>query len=152
MNNQKQKINKTALYCRVASASPEDAHAIEQQRDTLRSFAQQQGFTDCVEYLDNGYSGLNLDRPAFKQMEADIQAGAINAVIIRNISRIARNYILCNQWIDGLDEYGVKLIAVDSSHENETLEFTELFITIPIFAPFLFIGEQFKKIRNVTKR
>ena len=60
-------------------------------------------------------------------MEADIQAGAINAVIIRNISRIARDYILCNQWIDGLDEYGVKLIAVDGSHEHETLEFTKLF-------------------------
>ena len=119
--NQKQKTNKAALYCRVASPSPEDARSIEIQRDTLRSFAERQGFAEYTEYLDNGYNGNNLDRPAFMQMEADIQAGKVDTVIVRSIDRIARDMFLCNKWVDSLGKRGVKLIAADGSHEHYSL-------------------------------
>ena len=109
--------SKVAIYCRVASTHPSDAGAIDIQLDKLRDFAIQQGFGRCKEYLDNGYSGNNLNRPAFSKMEADINSGKIDTVIVRCIDRIARNMFLMEEWISSSKEKGVRLIALDGSHE-----------------------------------
>ena len=108
---------KAALYCRFASASPDDGGVVEYQQSYLRDFAIQQGFDDFAEYLDNGYSGNNLDRPAFAQMDADIKAGKIEVVIVRSVDRVARNYVLAENWISGLDAHGVRFISADGTHE-----------------------------------
>ena len=107
-----------AMYMRVASSHQDDADAINIQRDTLRNFAKQQGYAVCMEYSDNGFSGLNLDRPAFAQMDADIKAGMIDTVIVRDISRIARNFLLADKWLTELESRGAKLIAADGSFER----------------------------------
>ena len=109
---------KVAMYMRVASSHQDDTDAINIQRDTLRNFAKQQGYAVCMEYSDNGFSGLNLDRPAFMQMDADIKAGMIDTVIVRDISRIARNFLLASEWLTELESRGVKLIATDGSLER----------------------------------
>jgi len=110
--------NKTAaVYIRFAHYN-DDELLLEHQRTTLRDFAEKQGFDDIREYIDNGYSGSNLDRPAFMQMETDIKAGEVDAVIVRDISRIARNFLLVESWLGGLEAYNVKFIAADGSHEQ----------------------------------
>ena len=122
-NNNATNVNnkgKAALYCRVASASPDDSDVVEHQQGYLRDFAIQQGFDDFVEYLDNGYSGNNLDRPAFVKMDADIKEGRFEVVIVRNIGRVARNCILAENWIRGLDAHGVKFISADGMHERSS--------------------------------
>ncbi|MCL2616163.1 MAG: recombinase family protein [Defluviitaleaceae bacterium] len=86
--------SKVAIYCRVASTHHSDAGAIDIQLVKLRDFAVQQGFGKCREYLDNGYSGNNLNRPAFSKMEADINSGKVDTVIVRCIDRIARDMFL----------------------------------------------------------
>jgi len=107
---------KAALYLRVASRHQADADAINIQKDALHAFAKQQGYAVCMEYSDNGFSGLNLDRPAFAQMDAEISAGNIDTVIVRNIDRISRDYLLAAEWIGGLESRNAKLIAMDGSH------------------------------------
>ena len=109
---------KAAVYLRVASISQSDEDAINIQRDTLRSFAKQQGYAVCMEYADNGFSGLNLDRPGFIQMDADINAGKIDTIIVRSIDRIARNYLLAGKWLTELELRGAKLITADDSLER----------------------------------
>ena len=111
-------IIKAALYCRIASNNPDDGYAISTQRDTLRSFAMQRGYGVHSEYADIGYPGNTLDRPAFTQMDADIKAGKINTVIVSRIDRIARTYELAVKWISDMEALGVKIIAVDGSHEH----------------------------------
>ena len=104
------------IYCRVAHSSQINDDAIISQRDRLRDYAEQQGFEITAEYLDNGFSGLTLDRPAFTRMESDINAGEINTIFIHNINRIARDFLLAGKWLQSLKERGVKLIALDGSH------------------------------------
>jgi len=70
-----------------------------------------------MEYSDDGYSGNNLDRPAFLQMEADIGLGKIDTVIVSRTDRIVRDMFLMGEWISGAKAKGVHLIALDGSHE-----------------------------------
>jgi len=103
---------KTAIYCRVASA---DQLSLEAQKDRLCGYAAENGYDNLDFYMDNGYSGLNYDRPAFSRLEADIQAGLIEAVIIRDVTRIGRNVFDTVQWIERLRMKGIALISADLS-------------------------------------
>ena len=120
--------SKAAIYCRVASRHPSDAETTYIQLEKLRNFATKQGFKECMEYMDNGYSGSNLNRPAFAQMEADINSGKIDTVIVSCINRIARDVFLLGEWIGDSKAKGVLLIAADCSHEPPpfVLELSEL--------------------------
>ena len=109
---------KAAIYCRVASSHPNDAGVIGVQLDRLRSFAKQHGYNVCMEYLDDGYSGNNLNRPAFIQMEADINSGKVDTVIVRCIDRIARDMLIREKWISDSKAKGISVIALDGSHEQ----------------------------------
>jgi DNA invertase Pin-like site-specific DNA recombinase len=104
---------KVALYIRLAQ---EDVPLIGAQEKMLRQFAEQQGFTDAVCFIDNGYSGLNLNRPAFSEMEKAIRAGEIHTVLVRDISRIGRNIHDVPAWMDWLNERGVKLITLNGGY------------------------------------
>ncbi len=82
-----QPIKRAALYCRTVN---KNSFAIENQLEKLRQFAEENGF-DYQAYLDNGYNGLNFERPAFKRMLRAIDTGKINAVIALRLDRFGRN-------------------------------------------------------------
>lgn len=71
--------------------------------------------------MDNGFSGLNLDHPALCRLDADVQAGTVARVIVKDLSRIAQSFILAHDWADRLIEAGVTLIAADCSHMKSDL-------------------------------
>lgn len=105
---------KVGMYIRLAREDTEDdAPQIQAQKKMLQQFAEQHGFTDAVCFIDNGYSGLTLNRPAFSKMDMAIQAGDIHTVIARDISRIGRNIFDVLPWIDRLRERDVKLMTPD---------------------------------------
>jgi len=114
--NTKHSPSKAVIYCRVANSSKLNGDAISTQRDSLRTYAKQQGFEVTSEYMDNGWSGHTLDRPAFTQMESAINAGEINTIFVHSINRIARDFLLLDKWLCELNGRGCKLIAVDGSH------------------------------------
>lgn len=104
------KTLRVAVYCRVATA---DQLTLKAQKEALQQYAAQLGYERPLFYLDNGYSGLNLDRPAFLKLDADIQAGHIGTVIVRNIDRIGRNTLDVMPWIDKLTKMGIELLTLD---------------------------------------
>ena len=108
---------KVALYCRVASA---DQLSLDTQCNRLSSYAIGQGFeSDTLQvYADNGFSGLNFDRPAFSQMEQDIKAGIIGAVIVRDMSRIGRKHIDVLCWIVQLKMQKIAFVCSDMSLDD----------------------------------
>ena len=108
---------KAALYLRVANSHQLDDKAINNQRDMLRNFSMQQGYAVCAEYSDNGYSGNTLARPAFIEMQAAIEAGMVDTVVVRCVDRIARDFFLRETWLEKMRAQGVKIIAADGSHE-----------------------------------
>lgn len=101
---------KTAIYCRVACA---DQMALDMQIECLREYAAEHGIDDITVYSDNGYSGLDYNRPGFSLMECDIEDGAIEAVIVRDLSRIGRNMVETIQWITGIRDRGIVFIQAD---------------------------------------
>jgi DNA invertase Pin-like site-specific DNA recombinase len=109
-DNNKQAV---AIYCRVASGAREDRFEINSQEQSLINFAIENGYVNPVSYLDNAQNGSTLDRPAFSKLVADIGAGIIDTVIIRDLSRISRSYLQTEQWLNWLDKKGVVLISLD---------------------------------------
>ena len=75
----------------------------------------------CIvsERSDNGYSGIDFSRPSFIEMMKDIEAGKVNCVIVKDLSRLGRNYIEVGELIDVIfPRYNVRLIAVNDNYDS----------------------------------
>ena len=85
----------TALYERLSRDDDNagDSNSIVNQKKYLESYAQQRGYTNCRHYTDDGWSGGNFERPAWKQLIADIEAGKVAHVIVKDMSRAGRDYV-----------------------------------------------------------
>lgn len=100
----KQQIYNTALYLRLSRDDElqGESGSISTQRQMLTDYCREQELRVVDEYVDDGYSGTNFDRPAFQRMLDDIEDGKINCVITKDLSRLGRNYILTGQYIKNL--------------------------------------------------
>lgn len=94
MNNE-QIIYNAALYCRLSKDDEQagESVSIGTQKIILENFCKENSFTVYDVYVDDGYSGLNFDRPDFQRMIRDIEDGKINLVITKDLSRFGRDYI-----------------------------------------------------------
>ena len=90
----------TALYERLSrdDEAAGDSNSIVNQKMLLESYAAQRGFTNCVHYTDDGWSGGNFERPDWKRLIADIEAGKVGCVIAKDMSRIGRDYLQTGFW------------------------------------------------------
>jgi DNA invertase Pin-like site-specific DNA recombinase len=104
---------RVAIYMRTATA---DQFSIDRQEAELRQYAKDQGYTDVLTYADNGQSGLSFDRPAFRQLQDDIESGKIGKVIVRDLTRISRNFIQTHEFMSVLETSGVELDSLNGSH------------------------------------
>lgn len=88
----------TALYERLSRDDDQtgDSNSIVNQKKYLESYAHQKGYTNCQHYTDDGWSGGNFERPAWKQLIADIEAGKVAHVIVKDMSRAGR-VTICKQ-------------------------------------------------------
>lgn len=108
-----------------------ESNSISNQRLTLQKYAKDNGFSIIDEYIDDGFSGTNFDRPGFQRMISDIENEKINCVITKDLSRLGRNYIMTGQYIElFFPEHGVRYIAIDNSIDTNVQQSSE-------FAPFL---------------
>ncbi|MDR3205228.1 MAG: TnpV protein [Deltaproteobacteria bacterium] len=98
----------TAAYCRTALA---DEVAMWAQERRISEYADRHGYSEPAFYRDRGQNGVTLDRPAMNVRMADIKSGIIGAVLVTNISRIARNYTLVSEWLEMLSKYGVDFVT-----------------------------------------
>ena len=108
----------TALYCRTALA---DAESIARQRESLRRFAGEKGFTNLTYYEDDGFSGLDLARPAFLRLEQEIRDGKIARVIASDLARLGRDTAEVVRWLVWLRRHGVELTLLDGPDLNPLL-------------------------------
>ena len=114
----KQPIYNTALYLRLSRDDElqGESGSIQTQRMILRDYAQTHGLCVVGEYVDDGWSGTNYDRPGFQRMIDDIEEGKINCVVTKDLSRLGRNYILTGQYTEiYFPSKGVRYIAVNDN-------------------------------------
>ena len=87
----------TALYCRLSQDYKQegDSNSIINQKKILQKYALEHGYTNFRFYIDDGISGTTFNRPGFQQMIADVEAGIVKRVLIKDMSRFGRDYL---QW------------------------------------------------------
>lgn len=113
----------TALYARY-SAEEEiggESDSIVHQRAILSDFAAEKGYTNCRFYVDDGVSGTTFERDGFKRMTRDIEDGLIGTVIVKDLSRLGRNYLLAGQYIEVFfPDNNVRFISISDSVDTAT--------------------------------
>ena len=106
------------IYCRLSSedSAEHESMSIGNQKAMLSDYVKRQGWEVGDIYIDDGYSGTNFERPDFKRMIDDIENGKINMVVVKDLSRLGRNYIMCGQYTEiYFPEKGVRFIAVNDN-------------------------------------
>lgn len=106
----------TALYPRLSHEDElqGESNSIFNQKRILETYAKQNGFTNLRWYTDNGYSGTNFQRPGIQSTLADIEAGLVGTVIVKDISRLGRNYLQAGMYTDMIfPQKGVRFIAIN---------------------------------------
>ena len=123
----------TALYERLSrdDEAAGDSNSIVNQKMLLEGYANQHGFTNISHYTDDGWSGGNFERPAWKRLIADIETGKVGVVIAKDMSRIGRDYLQTGFYTEVLfREKGVRFIAIGNSVDSADRSSGE-------FVPFL---------------
>ena len=111
----------TALYPRLSHEDElqGESNSISNQKRILETYAKQNGFTNLCWYTDDGYSGANFQRPGFQAMLADIEAGKVGTVIVKDMSRLGRNYLQVGMYTEMLfPQKGVRFIAINDGVDS----------------------------------
>ena len=112
------------IYCRLSrddNNGNSESMSISNQREMLKAYVKDNGWSISDIYIDDGYSGTTFERPEFSRMIQDIEAGKINLVITKDLSRLGRNYVQTGQYTDFFfPRHGVRYIAVNDNHDSES--------------------------------
>lgn len=138
MNRTRQTTDKsknriTALYERLSRDDElaGDSNSIVNQKKMLEDYAKCNGYTDLVHFTDDGYSGGNFDRPGWKEMLRQIEDGSVGAVIVKDMSRVGRDYLQVGFYTEVFfREKGVHFVAISNGVDSDINTSSE-------FVPFL---------------
>lgn len=111
-----------ALYCRLSRDDNMDSesNSIQNQRTILRKFAADNGLHIVDEYVDDGWSGTNFERPSFKRMMADVDAGKVNCIVTKDLSRFGREHVMMDYYLEFVfPEKQIRYIAVTENEDTE---------------------------------
>jgi site-specific DNA recombinase len=114
---------RVGLYLRLSreDAGDEQSQSIVNQRDYLTSYASKMGWVIEETYIDDGFSGLNFDRPDFQKMIRDIESSRINMVITKDLSRLGRDYIQTGYYTEMyFPSHHVRYIAVNDGIDTQS--------------------------------
>ena len=112
-----------ALYVRLSRDDDNegDSNSIAHQIEILSKYAHDHGIANFKIYKDDGYSGTNFNRPGFQEMLADIEAGHVNMVIVKDMSRFGRNYLEVGMYTEiRFPDLDVRFIAINDSVDSNS--------------------------------
>lgn len=129
-----------AIYLRLSrddediDGSKTESNSISSQRDMIRGFIRKQDDMEIYDiYVDDGYSGANFDRPEFKRMMKDIEAGNVDCVIVKDLSRLGRDYIEAGRLIQKtFPAFSVRFIALTDHFDSLTADYNETSLVVPV--------------------
>ncbi len=137
----------TALYERLSRDDElaGDSNSVINQKIQLEEYAARQGFTNCIHYTDDGYSGGNFDRPSWRRLIADIEAGKVGCVLAKDMSRIGRDYLQVGYFTEIVFRQNhVRFIAIGNGIDSDNPGSSE-------FAPFINIMSEWY-LRDLSRK
>ena len=129
----KEEIKITALYERLSRDDEQagESNSIQNQKKYLEEYARQKGLRNIRHFYDDGYSGTNFNRPGFAALLEEIEAGHVEVLIVKDLSRFGRNYLQVGYYTEILfPKKGVRFIAVNNNVDSATPQDND-------FTPFL---------------
>lgn len=111
----------TALYCRLSQEDERlgESLSIENQRLMLQRYAEEHRFPNIQFYVDDGFSGADFNRPSFKRMMTDVECGKVGIVIVKDQSRLGRDYLQTGMLMEiTFPQYDVRFIAVNDGVDS----------------------------------
>lgn len=131
-----QRIYRTGGYCRlsVEDSGKPGADTLESQKELIRGYIESQSDMEfCGLYCDNGQTGINFHRPDFDRLMADVKAGKIDCIIVKDLSRFGRNYKETGNYLERIFPFmGVRFVAVCDSFDTLTAERTNDGFIVPL--------------------
>lgn len=118
----KNQIGITALYCRLSrdDGTESESNSIGNQKKLLSQKAKEMGLTDTKYYVDDGYTGTNFNRPGFQQLIDDIEIGLVSAVMVKDLSRLGRDYVSVGNYTDSyFPKHNIRFIAVNDAIDSD---------------------------------
>lgn len=138
---QKNRCYQTAIYLRLSRENEDakgnrirESDSIASQRELTRTFVRKQPDMELFDiYIDDGYSGTNFDRPDFNRMMADIRAGKVNCVVVKDLSRFGRDYIEAGRFLQKtFPAFSVRFVAITDHYDSLTADRSTTSFVIPV--------------------
>ena len=112
---------RVGIYCRLSKddAGVGESSSISTQKSILTDYCTANGLAVCKIYVDDGYSGLNFNRPGFQEMMADAESGHINMIITKDLSRLGRDYIMTGYYLELIfPSKNVRYVALSDGYDS----------------------------------
>ena len=126
----------TALYVRLSMEEQEGdlTEKIRNQRELLLEYVREKPEFQMVDiYCDNGCTGTNFDRPQWQRLMEDAKAGKVNCIIVKDLSRLGRNYIEAGNYLEKIFPFmGVRFIAISDGYDSENLKPEDTGLLLPL--------------------
>ena len=123
------------MYLRLSREDGDsmESNSISNQRQIIQTYAKVNGLNIAYEYVDDGYSGSNFERPDFKKMIQDLEEGKFSTIIVKDLSRFGRDYIESGKYLQKIfPEKGVRFISVNDSYDSENADMSDTHLILPI--------------------
>lgn len=131
-----QQFYSVTIYCRLSvdDGNNLESMSIASQKVMPTEYAKKQGWKIFNIYIDDGYTGTNFNRPDFQRMMEDVEKGIIKTILVKDMSRFGRNYILVGQYVElVLPQHNVRVIGVTDNYDSYNTE-NDLFAFESIFS------------------
>lgn len=118
----KEQLGLTALYCRLSrdDGAEGDSNSVANQKRLLQKYAKENSLGNTRFYVDDGYTGTNFNRPSFQKMIEDVEMGYVTAVIVKDMSRLGRDYLGVGYYTDTFfPEHNIRFIAVNDCVDSD---------------------------------
>ena len=126
-----------------------ESNSISNQKQMLEDFARRNGLPNPTHFTDDGISGTRFDRPGFLAMMEEVEAGRVEAIVIKDMSRLGRDYLKVGQVMEVLRQRGVRLIAINDGVDS--LKGDDDFIPFRNIMNEFYARDTSRKIRSVFK-
>jgi site-specific recombinase len=127
--------NKACMYLRLSREDGEsyESNSISNQRQIIKTYAKENALNILCEYVDDGFSGSNFERPNFKRMITDLENGKFKTIIVKDLSRFGRDYIESGKYLQKIfPEKGVRFISINDNYDSENADVSDTHLILPI--------------------
>ena len=126
---------KASMYLRLSRDDGDEgeSNSISNQRELIKDYASKLNIEIISEYVDDGFSGSNFDRPEFKKMMKALEKGEFNTIIVKDLSRFGRDYIETGKYLQKIfPEKGVRFISVNDNYDSDNADVSDTHLILPI--------------------